>query len=74
MSRSQRYQDLFDLPPDAQVRAFADMRGFYPTRVIPHGEVTRELPAGRRLDFHYEHDGNAWASPTSCGAAAAPAC
>ena len=55
--RSGKYSDLFTLPPDAQVRAFADMRGFYPTRDIACGAAPRELPRGDTVDFDYEVGG-----------------
>lgn len=52
-----KYSDLFTLPPVAQLRAFADMRGFYPTRDIACGAVPSELPRGEAVDFDYEVDG-----------------
>jgi CubicO group peptidase (beta-lactamase class C family) len=57
MTLPMRYEQLFELPQDAQVRAFADMRGLYPTREIRRGAHVRELPTGAALDVHYEHDG-----------------
>ena len=58
MAGTLRYAQLFELPPDAQVRAFADMRGLYPTREVRRGAQARELPAGAPLhDVGYEHAG-----------------
>ncbi|AMM23745.1 serine hydrolase domain-containing protein [Variovorax sp. PAMC 28711] len=57
-SRSGRYPELFTLPSDAQRRAFADMREFYPTRTIARGPQVRELRLGQPVDFHYEADGH----------------
>lgn len=60
MSRPLRYDQLFDLPADAQVRAFADMRGLYPTRDVRRGARVRELPLGTPLAedaLNFEHGG-----------------
>lgn len=53
------YSDLFTLPAQAQVRAFADMRGLYPTRLIACGGTPRELPRGEAVDFVCEVQGQA---------------
>ena len=56
-ARDGRYASLFTLPHADQLRAFADMRRFYPTRIVRRGERIRELPEGAPLDFTYEADG-----------------
>ncbi|MEQ1804587.1 MAG: serine hydrolase domain-containing protein, partial [Burkholderiaceae bacterium] len=55
--RSGNYADLFTLAPQDQVRAFADMRGLYPTRVIACGATASELPRGNAVDFAWEVQG-----------------
>lgn len=60
MTAPQSYAQLFDLPADAQVRAFADMRGLYPTRDVRQGTHVRELTLGTPLAddaLTYEHLG-----------------
>lgn len=60
MTRTPGYASLFDLPPAEQVRAFADMRGLYPTRAVRRGTQVRELRLGTPLApdaLSYEHDG-----------------
>ncbi len=57
--RTGTYSDLFALPPQDQLRAFADMRGLYPTRVIACGGAPRELPRGDAVDLTYEVNGQA---------------
>jgi CubicO group peptidase (beta-lactamase class C family) len=57
-SRSGPYADLFTSPPAAQLRAFAQMRGYYPTRDIACG-TARELPRGETVEFDCVVDGQA---------------
>jgi CubicO group peptidase (beta-lactamase class C family) len=51
------YKNLFTLPPEEQLRLFADMRSLYPTRVIRRGPDSTELPAGPQVEVVYEADG-----------------
>ena len=51
------YQSLFTLPPQDQLRLFADMRSVYPTRVIRCADKASALDAGASVDFVYAADG-----------------
>ena len=51
------YRTLFTLPPEEQLRRFADMRSLYPTRVVRRGLVVSEMAAGSPVEVSYGAEG-----------------
>ena len=52
-----RAQDLYELTPDKQPGTYRHMDRLFPTRTVHRGPTAYALPTGKRLDLHYQADG-----------------